>query len=209
MNKALASACLLVLLLPWQGRAEDEKPALSPDGRWQYQLVDGHWPEIHRTRDGQRVLDLNGPTRSVPHADGREVAWSPDSKRFAFNYDPPHVPHSTYVTTAIYQLRGDEWVLLKTPIDEDSPEDSFAVLARHLPKGVRPPRVWRTDPNRLVFKVSKWVDADTAVLYVHAAEGSSGEHDASSSFLFTLKFDPAGKCEVISARKATSKDIED
>jgi len=129
--------------------------------------------------------------------------------RFAFNYSPPHVPHSTYVTTAFYQLCGEEWVLLHSPIDEESPEKSFAALAKHLPKGVRPPRLWRADPTRLVFKVRHWTDADTAILYVYAAGTSSGGGDSPSAFLFTLKFDPEGKCTITSAQKIAKREIED
>ena len=211
MNIPVASACLLLALalVSSDGSAEGEKNAPSPDGQWRYELIDGHWPEIHQTSTAKRVLDLNGDERSVPHPDGTEVVWAPDSKRFAFNYDPPHVPHSTYVTTAFYQLRGEEWVLLPSPIDEESPEKTFAALAKHLPKGLRPPRLWRADPNRLVFKVRSWTDADTAILYVYTAESSTGGRDSPSAFLFTLKFDPGGKCKITYAQKIAQKDIED
>ena len=139
MNTPVACACLLfaLSLIHSQGRTDDDKNALSPDGQWRYACVDGHWPEIRKTSTAKRALDLMHNDRSVPHPDGREVVWAPDSKRFAFNYSPPHVPHSTYVTSAFYQLRGAEWVLLHSPIDEESPEKSFAALAKHLPKGVR------------------------------------------------------------------------
>ncbi len=46
----------------------------------------------------------------------------------------PHVRQSTYVTTVFYQLRGEEWILLHSPIDEESSEKSFAALAKH-PRG--------------------------------------------------------------------------
>ncbi len=211
MNKQVACAYLLsaLLLIPSQVSAEGEKNPLSPDSRWRYECVEGHWPEIHQTSTAKRALDLMGDERSVPHADDAEVVWAPDSKRFAFNYSPPHVPHSTFVTTAFYQLRGEEWVLLHSPIDEESSEKSFAVLAKHLPKGVRPPRLWRSDPNRLVFKVRQWTDADSAILYVYTAGTSSGGGDSPSAFLFTLKFDLEGKCKITSAQKIAQKDIDD
>ena len=211
MNKPVAFACLLLALslLPSHGSAEDEKNPLSPDGQWRYELVDGHWPEIHRTSTGKRALDLNGDERSVPHTEHAEVVWAPDSKRFAFNYGPPTVPHSTFVMTAFYQLRGEEWVLLQSPIDEESQKKSFAALSKHLPKGVRPPRLWRADPNRLVFKVRSWTDADAAILYVYTAGTSSGGGDSPSAFLFTLKFDREGKCKITSAQKIAQKEIED
>ena len=207
MNKLFACAFLL-LTLPFNsshGSADpgrpDAKEGLSPDGQWRYLCVEGHWPEIQKVNTAQRALDLMGDTRSVPDAEEAQVVWAPDSKRFAFNYSPPHVPHSTYITTAFYQIRGEEWVLLPSPINEDSPKDSFAALARHLPKGVRLPRLWRADPNRLVFKVRQWLDADTANLYVHTAGTSSGGSESPSAFLFTLKFDREGKCKITHAQK--------
>ena len=106
--------------------ASDEESSLSPDKQWRYVLVDGHWPEIQKTDTARRALDLMPGERSAPHTEWNEVVWAPDSKRFAFNFGPPTVPHSTYVTTAFYQLRGEEWVPLDSPINEDSSKDTFA-----------------------------------------------------------------------------------
>jgi hypothetical protein len=202
--------CLLVLL----GSAAlavgaDDDSSLSPDKQWRYAVVDDEFPEIHKTSTAQRALDLMGDDRSVPHPNGKEVVWAPDSKRFAFNYGPPTAPHSTYVTTAFYQLRGEEWVLLHSPINEESSEESFAQLAKHLPKGVRPPRLWRADPNRVVFKVRNWTDADTAILYVYSAGSSNGGGDSPTAFLFTLKFDAEGKSKIVNAKRVPKEEIED
>ena len=182
---------------------------VSPDKQWEYECVDGNWPEIHKTSTAKRVLDLMGDDRSVPHAHSAEVVWAPDSKRFAFNYGPPTAAHSTYETTAFYQLRGEEWVLSHSPINEESSEESFAELAKHLPKGVRPPHLWRFDANRVVFKVRNWTDADTAILYVYSAGTSNGASDSPTAFLFTLKFDAEEKSKIVNARQMPKKDIED
>lgn len=75
-------------------------------------------------------------------------------------------------------------------------------------EGVRPPRLWRAEPNRLVFGVRHWTDAHTAILYVYTGGSSSGGGDSSSAFLFTLEFDLEGKCKITSAkrsRRGTSK----
>ena len=189
--------------------AEDDDNSLSPDKQWRYAVVDGQFPEIHKTSTAQVALDLMGDARSVPHPNGKEVVWAPDSKRFAFNYGPPTAHHSTYVTTAFYQLRGEEWVLLHSPIDEESSKDSFAELAKHLPKGVRPPRLWRGDPNRVVFKVRNWTDADTAILYVYSAESTNGGGDLPAAFLFTLKFDAERNSKIVTAQKVPKMESED
>ena len=210
MTKPQGYFCLFfaVTLIDSHGIADDNDNSLSPDKQWRYECVDGHWPEIHKTSTAERALDLMGDDRSVPHPNGREVVWAPDSKRFAFNYGPPTAPHSTYVTTAFYQLRGEDWVLLHSPINEESSEESFAELAKHLPKGVRSPRLWRDDPNRVVFKMRNWTDADTAILYVYSAGTSNGAGDSPTAFLFTLKFDAEGKSKIVNAQKVPTKDIE-
>lgn len=198
-----------VTLLNSHALANDDDASLSPDKQWRYVIADDQFPEIHKTSAAQRALDLTANDRSVPYPNDKEVVWAPDSKRFAFNYSPPHVPHSTYETTAFYQLRGEEWVLLSSLIDEDSSKDSFAELAKHLPKGVHAPRLWRADPNRVVFKVRKWTDADTAILYVYSAGTTNGGGDSPAAFLFTLKFDAEGKCKIVNAQKVSDKDNDD
>jgi hypothetical protein len=62
-------------------------------------------------------------------------------------------------------------------------------------------RLWRADPNRLVFKVRHWTAADTATLHVpsHVAK----------LYVVTLKVDPEKKCKIISAQKIARKDLED
>jgi hypothetical protein len=135
MNKPLSSFCLVfaVAFILSQMRAENADNALSPDKQWRYQPIENHWPGIYRASTAEKVLDLMANARTVPHTEHAEVIWAPDSKRFAFNYGPPTAPHSTYVTTAFNQLRGDEWTLSPSPIDEDSSEKTFAELAKHLP----------------------------------------------------------------------------
>lgn len=200
-----AIACLSLLLAPTvEGSDAAKKEDLSPDGQWRYVCVDHLWPEIQETKTGRQVLDLQGDARSVPHAADAEIVWAPDSKRFAYNYSPPHAPHSTYVTTVFYELRDSHWVQLTSPVDEESSKESFAELARHFLKGTPMPALWRADPNRVVFKVEHWTDNNTALLYVHSAGRSSGESDAASEFFFNLKFD-GDKCSVTSARKILRK----
>ena len=60
-----------------------------------------------------------------------------------------------------------------------------------------------------MFKVRKWTDPDTAILYVYSAGASTGGGDSPSAFLFTLKFDVAGKCKIIGAQKAPDKETEE
>jgi hypothetical protein len=168
---------------------------VSPDKRWEYRCVDGHWPEIVKAGTTQVVLDLSEGI-SVPHATEAEIVWAPDSKRFAFNYSPPHPPHTSYETIALYQLRGDKWVALGLPVAETSERTQLAQLAKEdLPKSGYPRRGKQL---RDILKVRNWADASTAILYA-ASE---------ASFLFTLKFDAEGNWKIVKTHQMSGKEVE-
>jgi hypothetical protein len=128
------------------------------------------------------------------------VVWAPDSKRFAFNYSPPHAAHTTYKTMALYQLHGDKWVALPLPLDQTSHRSQLAQLAKqHLPKS-------EPDPDTLV--VRSWTDANTAILYAYSA-WESGSRILKASFLFTLKLDAEGNSKIVKARQMSEKEVKD
>src|SRR4029077_15321034 len=87
------------------------KSTISPDKQWEYQWPDGEKPVILKAGTTQTVLDLS-ENEAVPFqwASEAKVVWAPDSKRFAFNYRAG----SRYNTTALYQLRGDKWMALRS-----------------------------------------------------------------------------------------------
>jgi sugar lactone lactonase YvrE len=165
---------------------------VSPDKQWEYRCVDGKWPQIVKAGTTQVGLDLL-EDQSVQGETDATVVWAPDSKRFAFNYSPPHAAHSTYKTIAIYQLGGDDkWVALPLPLDQTSHHSQLAQLAKqHLP--TREP-----DPDTLV--VRNWPDANTAILYAYSA-WESGSRILKASFLFTLKFDAGGNSKIVKAQR--------
>ena len=178
---------------------------MSPDKQWEYRCVDGHWPEIVKAGTTQVVSDLS-EEQSVPHATEAEVVWAPDSKRFAFNYSPPHPPHTSYETIALYQLRGDKWVALRSPVAETSERTQLAQLAKeHLPKGGYPRRV---EPLRDILKVRIWTDANTGILYAYSVWVGSGSRSSEASFLFTLKFDAEGNSKIVKTQQMSDKEVE-
>ncbi|HEY4271854.1 MAG TPA: hypothetical protein VGM65_07600 [Candidatus Udaeobacter sp.] len=66
-------------------------------------------------------MDLNKDLEiSGSESGDADMLWTPDSKRFAFNYSPYHPHHTTYETVTFYQLRGDKWVALHSPADDTS-----------------------------------------------------------------------------------------
>lgn len=135
------------------------------------------------------------------------MVWAPDSKRFAFNYSPPHAPHTSYETIALYELRGDKWVALPSPVEEASEQAQLVQLAReHLSKKSRPRRGWK--PIRDILKVRSWTDASTAILYAYVAWDGRGASNAKASFLFTLKFDAEGNSKIIKTRQMSDQELE-
>jgi hypothetical protein len=149
-------------------------------------------------------LDEEGQVHG-PEAGQAEVVWAPDSKRFAFNYSPPHAHHTTYKTVAFYQLHGDKWVALRSAADDTSDRSQLLQLAKeHLPKSVNPRHC---APDNDVLKVRKWTDANTAILYAPCYGRTSGELEA--GFLFTLKFDEAGNWKIVNGRKMSKKELEE
>ena len=96
-------------------------------------------------------------------------------------------------------------VALHSPADEASERVQLAQLGkRHLPKDFNPRRC---APNRDVFKVRNWTDANTAILYAPCYERPSGELKA--GFLFTLKFDSAGNWKIVKTHQMSKKELEE
>jgi hypothetical protein len=212
---AVALLCASLILVTDVGSETPDtggRSILSPDKQWEYRCNDGLWSSIKKAGTNTMVLDLSNEVE-VPYCEDAKVVWAPDSKRFAFNYTPAQPSPKNYKTTIFYQLRADEWVTLPSPVD-DSAVDSFAQLAKHLPKGVRKPRLWNSDLARIVFKVRNWTDANTAVLYVYCASDKPRSRSSVAAFLFTLKFEAEGKWNIVktqqlSAEEGAKEDMED
>jgi hypothetical protein len=190
--------------------AEKGQTSVSPDKQWEYKCGEygfgSCYPEIVKAGTTERALDLDQELNVYgPDSRDAEAMWAPDSKRFAFNYSPVHAHHTTFKTVAFYQLRGDKWVALHSPLD-DASESSQLVqpLKEHLPKGFNPRHC---TPNWDVLKLRKWTDANTAILYAPCYGHSSGQIDA--GFLFTLKFGDAGNWKIVKTRQMSKKELEE
>jgi hypothetical protein len=178
---------------------------VSPDKQWEYKCADRVWPEIVKAGTTQVVLE---PSRDldVNRAEEAEVVWAPDSKRVAFNYTKPSAHHTFYHSTALYQLRGDKWVLLRSPVDESSERLQLAQLTKEgLPKSAYSPDAdWSQD----ILKLRKWTDANTAMLYAYAV-WADGSHHSKAAFLFTMKFDPEGNWKIVKTHQMSKKELEE
>jgi len=170
---------------------------LSPDKQWEYKCCDG--VGIVKAGTTQVVLDLS----DLPWLfDEGEILWAPNSKRFAVNYRQP-ARHMTYETVAFYQLRGDKWVTLHSPVDEALKHTQLAQLARKY-SAKNTYRKGDSSPAHDHLKVRSWTDANTAILYAYSAED---EGDAAA--LFTLKFDKAGNWKVVKMHRLSKKELEE
>ena len=187
---------------------KEDHTSLSPDKQWEYQWPDGENPVILKAGTTQAVLDLS--EEAAPQfASEAKVVWAPVSKRFAFNYRAG----SRYNTTALYQLRGDKWVALRSPQTGETRQTLERVMAAQLRKLGLPPKTYR---QRLsdITRVREWVGPDTAILYrsSSAAVPPKNESDErnilGADFLFTLKFDEAGNWKIVKTHQMSKKELE-
>jgi uncharacterized protein YecT (DUF1311 family) len=181
--------------------------SVSPDKQWEYKCEEyglGQCaPEIVRAGTSEVVLDLDEDVYR-PEAGQAVVVWAPDSKRFAFNYSPPHAHHTSYETVAFYQLRGDKWEALHSPADDATQRLQLAQFGEgHLPKDFTSRRC---SADRDTLKLRTWSDANTAIIYAPCYGRTSGELEA--CFLFTLKFDAAGKWKIVNAHRMSKEELK-
>ena len=208
MKRRVALGCLCGFLAFVQSiTAQEPSPSptsVSLDKQWEYRCDGGLWSSIVKTGTNKMVLDLSNELE-VPYCQDAQVIWAPDSKRFAFNYSPPHAPHTTYQTVAFYQLHGDKWVALPSPVDDTSERTQLVQLAKKQLSKSSYAR--RADPGRDVLKVREWTDADTAILYAPCYGRTSGQLDA--AFRFTLKFNDAGDWNIVKTHRMSKKELEE
>jgi hypothetical protein len=187
--------------------ASQTKDSISPDKQWTYKCIEYGYgsctPEIVKADTAQVVLDLDKELEvNGPESGEARIIWAPDSKRFGFNYSPPHAHHTTYKTVAFYQLQADKWVALR------SPEDDLVKLAKELlPKKVH------KSPDELipdVVKVTKWTDATTAILFSAWQPWQYDRHsnELEAAFLLTLKFNANGEWKFVKKHRMSKDETE-
>lgn len=155
----------------------------SPDKKWEF--VGGEEPRILGAATKQVVLE-NFDGRGGP-------VWAPDSKRFGFNYHYGGRRGYIFRSVAFYELRGDKWEELGSPADDISEGSQLVqLLKEHRPKKFNP-RDCSSNSN--VLELRDWTDASTVTLYAPCYRNDSEKVKA--GFLFTLKFDAAGKWKIV------------
>jgi len=210
MHRFVAGFLLIATCAFAQEQKKPQARSVSPDGKWELRVgVAGEQDDFVIAKAGRDqpslVLSEEEYTDGLAEALGRKpgyanIVWAPDSKRFAFNLQPG----KGYQTAQFYQLDRDTWRKL------DSLESNAATTApldrsmARQKKELKQP-LW---PFLASWQVRKWIDSSTALLYAHRAETfeiSDETKEMTASFFFTLKFDPAGKWEVIRTREMLPK----
>jgi len=166
----------------------------SPDKKWEF--VGGLEPKILDAATNQVVLEIS---------EGRGgVVWAPDSKRFGFNYHVHGSRGYSFRSVAFYELRGDKWEELGSPADDVSEGSQLVqLLKEHLPKKFNPRDC---SSNTDVLDLREWTDASNAILYAPCYRRNSEKVKA--AFLFTLKFDAAGKWKIVKTHQMSEKEVE-
>src|SRR5438552_248835 len=164
----------------------------SPDKKWEY--VGGDEQKLVKGGTNEMALDLSD------HVLGG-VIWAPDSKRFALNWG-----RGRSHNTELYQLRGNKWKTLKSP-DDDVHEILNKAIAAQVKKSGLPKK---TDLRFIGerFEVTHWVDSNTAILYAWLEEvvRETLDPDFTVNFLFTLKFDDAGKWKIVKTQRMSDEE---
>ena len=176
---------------------------ISPDTQWEYQYsADGANPRIAKAGTTETVLDL---PKEVPSqwAKQAKIVWAPDSKRFALNYKAD----DSSSLTALYQLRGEKWVALRSPITNQTTElveraPSAELRKMHLPKNAHPRR------DSITWEVTQWTDANIAILYAYSSWSVGDISDLETHFLFTLKFDAKGNWKIVKTHQMADAEID-
>ncbi|MDR3401036.1 MAG: NHL repeat-containing protein [Chthoniobacter sp.] len=179
--------------------------SISPDGRWEYRIAGEQFPEIAHVGAREVAVDLS-KDRDAPYPQDDAVKWSADSKSFAFHYSPPHVPHTSYDTVVIYQLRGDQWVATSPLVDVATEASQVAQLGQgRLPKKLVHDKAGERD----ILKLRQWIDADTAVLYGYTAHYGHKAGNLAAAYIFTVKFDDQGKWKIVEMHPASTKEKDE
>ena len=195
-----------------QEQAKPQARSVSPDGKWELRAGAREQDDFVIAKAGSSETSIvlseeeyaDGVAEAVGRAPGyANIVWAPDSKRFAFNLQPG----KAYQTAQFYQLDGNRWRRLDAL---ESNAATTAPLDRSMARQKKNLKLpfW---PFLTSWQVRKWIDSSTALLYAHRAETfeiTDESKEVTASFFFTLRFDPAGKWEVIRTREVPPKGVD-
>jgi len=198
-----------------QSPSPSEVKNLSPDKKWEYdcpQSIEYECaPEVVKAGTDETVVDLDGDLNVYGKYSTRSnIVWAPDSKRFAFNFSQP-AAHAFYETLAFYELHGDKWEMLESlakanPISKAISKAISGVLA--LERTKKHIKAKATAATEIAAKAHEWTDPDTAILYAYEEDGEETGETIRADFLFTLKFDEAGKLKIVKTQQLSEAESQ-
>jgi hypothetical protein len=207
-----------VLILLWLfslGSVFSETPAptaspspnsLSPDKKWEYS--DGDTAKLVKIGTNEGALKFSEECDLGALGEHSAVLWAPDSKRLAFYSCGAGKEH----LTLLYQLRDDHWVALEGPRDELFQRAGKIIEAQAKRKGL--PKKTYLHMQWWTVKPERWLDSSTLIVYASMAEVAhryNGEYaglNFGADLLVTLKFDTAGKWEIVKTHRMSDKEVE-
>ena len=198
-----------------QSPSPSEVKNLSPDKKWEYdcpQSIEYECaPEVVKAGTDETVVDLDGDLNVYGKYSTRSnIVWAPDSKRFAFNFSQP-AAHTFYETLAFYELHGDKWEMLESlananPISKAiSKAISGGLAVERTKKHIK---AKATSASDIVAKVHEWTDPDTAIVHAYEEDGEKTGKTVRVDFLFTLKFDEAGKLKIVKTQQLSEAESQ-
>jgi len=198
-----------------QSPSPSEVKNLSPDKKWEYdcpQSIEYECaPEVVKAGTDETVVDLDGDLNVYGKYSTRSnIVWAPDSKRFAFNFSQP-AAHAFYETLAFYELHGDKWEMLESlananPISKAISKAISGGLA--VERAKKHIKAKATSPSDIVAKVHEWTDPDTAIVHAYEEDGEETGKTVRVDFLFTLKFDEAGKLKIVKTQQLSEEESQ-
>lgn len=187
---------------------------ISPDKKWEYKAAtDDRGPQIVKAGTNDSAGDLSDACGIGSCGESASVLWAPDSKRVAFHWGQGRTQQTWF-----YQLLDDHWAPLNPQPDEEIAKrlgnDIHAQLKQHgqshekLEKKGLYLRFIQMDS-----KVDRWTDSKTALVYAFDGEVIAERDDPgemsdgfSANFVFTVKFDDAGKWKIVNTRRVSEKE---
>jgi len=182
-----------------------DRSSVSPDKKWEYKAPnENEGPRIVKAGTNEMGGDLSDACGIGTCGGYPRLVWAPDSKWLAFYWGQGRTHQ-----TALYQFNGEKWIALKVPGEDDEIwRRANALVASQLKSEALSKKTslrflwWTVEPDR-------WSDPGRLVVHASLAERlESKELGFGGDFLFTLKFDGAGKWKVVKAHKMSEKEVE-
>ncbi len=185
--------------------------SISPDEKWECRLAAAD--EEQGSDSVFFIAERGSQERSVvlseeatgTWADNARIIWAPDSKRFAFNYQPGF----RYKAVQFFQLEGDEWRELDYSSETDDAITApirRSMAAQRKKLKLSPKKIGR--PIDDGCEVWRWIGPDTALLHAFSSETFEIKKEleqVGDACFVTLKFDPTGEWKIVRTRLLEGK----